>query len=380
MSSDKKAVMVFGAGELQKSIISTSKNMELYTIAIDPDPNAVGKDCADVFYQVAGGDYDKTLELAKKYNISGVVTSATDKPLLMMAKIAETLELPFPSISSVMNSIDKYKFKQTLQANNIPCAKGVLINIDSDLDAVIKHNGLVFPLITKPIDNAGSRGVIRCLSMDDLKESIHETFQETSSQTILLEEYLSGDEISIEAVVQDKKLHIIQITDKKTTDFPYNVEISHFQPSKYKAKCNSQLYDLLKKTVEVLGLDNCALHPELKLTKDGWKFIELGPRLGGDYITSDLVLLSTGVNIEELLINICIDRKIEYKIKDSSSEISFFNLESGKSLKALPTDITNTDPSIVKYKFDLKIGDIVPQIKNSLDRYGFVIYKKIKRN
>lgn len=379
MSVNKKTIMIFGGGELQTSLISTAKNMGLYTVVIDPNFDAVGKGIADIFYKVRGDDYQSTLDLANKYKISGVVTTATDKPLLMMARIASALNLPFPQYNSILNTIIKSKFKQILLNNNISCAKGVLINKNSDLRATIQVSKLNFPLITKPTDNSGSRGVIYCSDMEALLVSVKETFMETNSSSILLEEYIEGDEISVEAFVQNKIVHIIQITDKKTTDFPFNVEIEHTQPSKYKEEHSAVLLKLIQKIVDAVGLDNCGLHPELKFTNAGWKIIEMGPRLGGDYITSHLVPLSTGVNIEELMINISLGNEVYYTVENKSARIEFFSLKGGEVLEKYPHQIESPSSDIVKSCFDLKIGDTIPFISNSLDRYGFLIHQTNER-
>ena len=370
----RKSIMIFGGGELQLSIINTAQNLELNTIVLDPDANAIAYNKCDFFYCVSGDDFNKTLEIAQHHNINGIVTAATDKPLLMMARIAHSMALPFPSYESIEKTINKFEFKNVLQEHNLPCAKGILSDGSVSEDDII-NNGLDYPLILKPIDNSGSRGVIFCSNYQDVKQFIPDTLNESSSDTVLIEEYLEGDEISVEAVVQNHKVHIIQITDKQTTDFPYNVEIGHIQPSKYKKNLQQDVQQLLQKTVEILGLDDCALHPEMKIINNNLKFIEMGPRLGGDYITSDLVPLSTGVSIEKLLIKISMGEEIEYSINNKSSMIKYFNLSPGDVLDHFPEEIISSKINRVKYKFDLKLGNEIPNITNSLNRYGFVIEK-----
>ena len=125
---DKKSVLIFGVGELQKSIINRAKLMGLFVVGIDPCADAVCKDEVDAFEIVGGQDFEGTLAVAKKYNISAVVTAATDKPLVMMARVAKELGLRFYSEETAIWSTDKFQMKQRFIEGGIPCAKGRLIS------------------------------------------------------------------------------------------------------------------------------------------------------------------------------------------------------------------------------------------------------------
>ena len=91
----KDAILIFGVGELQRSIISRAKDKGLFVVGIDPNENASARLLVDAFEIVDGQDYEKTLFIAQKYNIKGIITAATDKPLVMMARVAEKLNLNF---------------------------------------------------------------------------------------------------------------------------------------------------------------------------------------------------------------------------------------------------------------------------------------------
>ena len=107
-------ILIFGGGPLQLSIIKRVKKLGLKSIVIDPDKNASGKIIADEFFTVSGDDFETTKQIAEKYRVKGIVTSATDKPILMMCRIAEALKLKFPSYSSCETLLDKAKFKSFL--------------------------------------------------------------------------------------------------------------------------------------------------------------------------------------------------------------------------------------------------------------------------
>jgi biotin carboxylase len=371
------SVLIFGGGELQLSIINLCKKLNFVTVVIDPDENAIGKQFSDYFYKVMGNDLLLTLEIAQKHNIIGVISSATDKPIMMMAKVAEQLSLKFPKSLACSNVLDKWRFKEILKAHGINNAAGKMVSNWKTLN----KKEFRYPIIFKPISNSGSRGVIKCENETQFEVCIEETLLHSVQSKFIIEQYLEGDEISVEAIVQNGKVNIIQITDKIVSKAPYNVELAHLQPSKYE-----YLYKEIEKTlnriVEIVGLDNCAIHPEFKINNDIITIIEMGPRLGGDLITSHLVPLSTGINIEELAIKVALGEPINYKIKQEPASIIFLNFTEGLTLKR-KIDLNYLKqifPMIVEFKIGLEIGEKIPTIKHSLSRYGHLIIKGISKD
>ena len=367
---DKKSILVFGVGELQRSIIRRAKLKGLFTIGIDPCADAVSKDEVDAFEIVGGQDYEGTMAVAKKYGISSIVTAATDKPLVMMSRVAEELHLPFFSVETAQWSTDKYQMKQRFLEGGVPCARGRLIANAEDAD------DLCYPLIVKPRDNSGSRGVKLCRSKDELKESLQEALEYSHLDTVLVEEYIEGQEYSIEGLHYDGKSEVIQFTEKTTTEFPYNVELAHKQPANLSEKQKNGIRELILKIAQCMHFENCASHTELKINNRGVYIIETSPRLGGDYITSTLVPLSTGINMEDQLLNISLGEKVDTQTGrvEKASGVCFFCLPEG-IVKHIDPQINEVAswPGVYGFELKLKEGDEVHQITSSLDRYGEVI-------
>ncbi len=369
---DKKSIMVFGVGELQESIIKRAKAMGLFVVGIDPCADAVCKDEVDAFEIVGGQDYEGTLAAAKKYNISAVVTAATDKPLVMMARVAKELGLRFFSEETAVWSTDKFQMKQRFIEGGIPCAKGRLI---SKIEEV---KDFYFPVIVKPRDNSGSRGVIYCNSAEELEKAMNEALHYSKMDTVLVEEFIEGQEYSIESLHYDGKSEVIQFTEKTTTEFPYNVELGHKQPANLNEEQKDNIRQLISKIADCMHFENCASHTELKINERGIFIIETSPRLGGDYITSTLVPLSTGINIEDQLLNIALNNKVDVSTGrvNKASAVCFFNFPQGV-VKDVDSAINEVCFGSNIYTFELKlnVGDMVKQISSSLDRYGqFVVF------
>ena len=362
-----KSILIFGVGELQKSIIKRAQQRGLYVIGIDPSDNAQCRNLVDAFEIVDGQDFEGTIAVAKKYHISALVTAATDKPLRMMARVANKLKLPFFSEETAQISTDKYLMKKCFQKNGIPCAKGKII------ESIDDTNELSYPLIVKPRDNSGSRGVKLCYNKQDLQEALKEAFKFTCQKSILVEEFIEGKEYSIEALHYEGINQIIQFTEKKVTPFPYNVELGHIQPANLAVTDKDKLTTIINTIGRAFKFENCASHTEVKINSQGIFVIETSPRLGGDYITSLLVPLSTGINIEDCLFDIALKEKIiiPQNISHKSSGVRFFSLK-GKSVNSISTQIQRVPKwnNLIHFSLKLKPNDIIPSITSSLSRYG----------
>lgn len=369
---DKKSILIFGAGELQLSIIKKANKMGLFTVGIDPCEDAYSRSECDAFEVVGGQDYEGTLAVAMKYNISAIVTAATDKPLVMMARLAQELDLPFYSVATAEWSTDKYQMKQRFIEWGVPCAQGRLIRNAGEA------RDLYFPVICKPRDNSGSRGVKFCRDLVELQESVDEALQFSKLDSVLVEEYIEGKEYSVEALHYDGKFEIIQFTEKQTTEFPYNVEIGHMQPATITIEQKKEICEILHKMSISMRYENCASHTELKINDRGIFIIETSPRLGGDFITSLLTPISTGINIEEQLINIALNNPVDTVSNrhNKAAGVRFLSLPTGiiEKLNIDVKDIMDL-PNMVDFKHNLRENQQINKIKNSLERYGYFVIK-----
>ena len=376
---DKKSVLIFGAGELQESIINRAKLMGLFTVGIDPCADAAAKDKVDAFEVVGGQDFEGTIAVAEKYKVSAIVTAATDKPLVMMARVAKHLGLPFFSVETAQWSTDKFRMKKRFLEGGVPCAKGVLLGVSDCLSfsqSQSQCQQLTFPVICKPRDNSGSRGVVFCQDQQELEAAITDALQFSHLDTVLVEEVIEGPEYSIESLHFDGKSEVIQFTEKKTTPFPYNVELGHKQPANLTDDQKNQIREIISRIGKALHFDNCPSHTELKVNDRGIFVIETSPRLGGDYITSTLTPLSTGINLEDELLHIALGgpANANANANANASGVCFFCLPEG-TVQSIDPKISEatTWPGVHSFQLKLNVGDKVGKITSSLNRYGQII-------
>ena len=201
-------------------------------------------------------------------------------------------------------------------------------------------------------------------------------FDYSPNQTVMIEQFIVGREFSVESISYKGKHFVLQITDKVTTEAPYFVELAHHQPADLNEKQRWDITNLTLQMLDALKIENSAGHTEIKMDTNGIPYIiEMGPRMGGDYISSDLVRLSTGYDFVKGLLEVATGRFVEPVFGETKRSGVFFLCEVTKD-KVLPY-IQDKD----KYPFivDADIWGEIQPVKCNSDRGGYFIYQSDKR-
>lgn len=366
-----KTILLFGAGLNQLELIRAANDLGITSVVVDPMADPPGKKLAKFFYQVAGNDYLTTKQIAQKHNINGIVTAQMENPLRLMSKLAEEMGYIFNSPEIVEQSRNKHLMKQAFVANKVPCAKGILITgTDTVTPELLEKHKLCFPLIIKPTDAHSSRGVYKVENFDELMIHANETANFSSNAEFLIEEFLTGREFSVESITFCGETKIVQFTEKIITPYPRTVEIGHLQPATLNTAEQKELELVTLNAIKALGIDNSASHTELKITPHGVKVIEVGARLGGDFISSYLTMSSTGVNMDKAAIQVALGLKPDLTPqKNTFSFIKYIELPIGKKvIDVLRINETLELPNVVFAHVFVKPGDIIGPIEHSAQR------------
>ena len=267
---NKDAILIFGGGDNQLTLIKAAKERGYFAVVIDPNENAPGKAIANAFEVAVPKDFEATCKVVEKYNIKGIATAQMENPLLLMAQISEKYNFIFPTVEQIKRARNKFLMKQAFIDNDVPCAKGKLYREKQiiTLEDLIYYD---FPLIIKPADAFSSRGVIKVNNFKELKLNEKFTRSFSSDGSLILEEFIDGKEYSVESLTFDGKTHIIQYTEKIITEYPYTVEMGHIQPADLSKNEKLKIDRIVVNAIKALKLDNCATHTELMMTKSGPK-------------------------------------------------------------------------------------------------------------
>lgn len=371
-----KKIMILGAGILQLPAIERAIEMGLGVIAVDMNPAAVGFGVPGVVKEIISTiDIPAILESAKKHQIDGIITLASDMPMQSVAVVSHEMGLVGISKDTALKATNKAFMRDALKKAEVPIPLYFRVNgKEAFIDAVEKVKAAGYKCIIKPADNSGSRGVDLLKDGTDLNAAYEYTARYSRSGEIVVEEFMEGSEVSVETLAVDGNVHVIQITDKLTTGAPYFVEMGHSQPSRLSDEMKSKIAKVAIAANKAIGIQNGPSHTEIKVTKDGPKIVELGARLGGDCITTHLVPLSTGVDMVECCIRIALGEKPDISPKwNKGSAIRYLKTGTGIVKEINGIEEARELPGIRQVSIVHGVGENVGEIKSSVDRVGFVI-------
>ena len=298
-----KKLAIIGASYLQLPLIRKAKEMGLETHVFAWAANDVGEKEADFFYPISIIEKEQILEKCQEIGISGICSISSDLAMVTVNYVAQKLGLNSNSIEATRVSTNKHMMRERFFACGDPSPKSILVDSIHDLD----DQELSFPLIVKPTDRSGSRGVTKVYSFEQLKNAIDSAEIEGFEKKALVEEFAEGDEYSVEYISWHGEHHFLTITKKYTTGAPHFVETAHLQPAPLSDETKQKVRNIVEHALDSLYLKEGASHTEVKIDEAGnIRIIEIGGRMGGDCIGSSLVQLSTGVDFVKAVIQVAL--------------------------------------------------------------------------
>lgn len=311
-----------------------------YRVAVmaDSDPNLL-EDLIDDLIITDTYNTEKSIEEVKKYNelhpISGVMTWS-DKDVELVAKLNDVLGTPGIDVNIAINARNKYYMREKFKDIPDITAKFERVFDYNDLEKAVKKIGV--PGILKPVGASGSKGIFKIESEDNLENIYQSLLKSTSPKNDLVysyypneyiyEEFLDGEEVSVEGLVQNNEVFIAGITDKSVTE-EFSLEYFEIFPSEKDEKTKEEIKNKAKLAIQSLKINNCAFHLEGRVTKDGFKVIEAAARPGGGFIASHMLEISSGRSFIEKVIDVAVgkDIKKDWKPFDLNiKRVGYYNL------------------------------------------------------
>lgn len=365
----KEKIAVIGANEPLIPFYRQAKKLGYEIIGIAWEEGSVCKPYCDRFYPISFAEKDKVLEVCKKEHVDGILSFSLESALPTVAYVANRLGLVSNSEESIAITQSKYTQREALQAAGIPVPHYYLIEEENDLSDVQCD----FPVIVKPVDSGGSQGICKVDSFDELSEAYKYAVDYSRSSKVIVEEFVDGREFSVEYISHQGKHYFLQVTDKVTSGAPRFVEMQHHQPADIPESLRLRIKEMVESALTALKIENSASHTEIKLNSRGELFIiETGARMGGDYITSDLVRLSTGYDFVEGAIKLACNKFEEPQFPRSMySGVYFYSKlapEIGYIIKG-----HEKWPEIVEWEYS---DEPLMEVRSNADRRGYFLYQK----
>ncbi|MCB7319859.1 ATP-grasp domain-containing protein [Lacrimispora sp. 210928-DFI.3.58] len=373
-----KKLMILGAGILQLPAIEKANEMGLQVIAVDMNPEAIGFKVQRVIKEVISTiDTSAILEAAKRHQIDGIMTLASDMPMRSVAVVSKELNLVGITEDTAIKATNKAVMREALKKAEVPIPMFFRVADMTEYKKAVKEmQNRGMRCIIKPTDNSGSRGIVLLKDFEDrtIEGAFEYSRKSSRSGELMVEEYMDGPEVSVETLSVDGRCEVIQITDKLTTGSPYFVEMGHNEPSMLSDNIKRQIEMITVAANHAIGIENGPSHTEIKITSSGPKIVELGARLGGDNITTHLVPLSTGVDMVECCIKIALGQKPDVKKKFSKgAAIRYFRADHGRITGIQGVDNAKRIEGIKQVSIVHGVGEMLHGIRSSVDRAGFVI-------
>jgi len=371
-----KTIIVIGGGILQVPLIQTAKSMQLFTIVFDMDPSAPGMQLADHPVVMSTKDVEGCVREAVKLSylrkIDGVITAGTDASK-SVAAIANALNLPGIRYSSAEAATNKVLMRTTLAKHHVPVPKFKSIWNLQETYKAIDEIGL--PVVLKPAENMGARGVIKISKRDEIPSAYHHSKKFSPTGELIVEEYLEGHELSIDALVWNNHYQITGIADRIIIGEPYFLEIGHNMPSSMPKEILDMASKIMIDAIKAIGITLGAAKGDIKVTKNGIYVGEIAARLSGGFMSSHTYPLSSGVDLYKRAIQIALGEEPE-PIKEDFQYVCIERgilSRQGKLIAIDGIEEAKKIPGVCDIIITKKIGSILNHPTSNIDKIGHII-------
>ena len=271
-------ILVLAGGSDQIDLINELKKRGHQVVLVDYYPNPPAKRFADKHIQESTLDTEKVKQIAVSEKVDMVCTACTDQALLTVAKVSEELSLPtYLSYQTALNVTNKSYMKKVMMDNDIPTSKYMIVD---KADAKLARN-FQYPLVVKPVDCNSSKGVVKVFDEKEVEDAIANAISLSRTQTAVVEEFISGEEVSADFYIQGNEVKFLCATKsnkiKNTTSFTIT---QSYYPVINEAQ-EAKLTVIAGKIAKAFDLKDTPLLVQLILHGDDFYVLEFSARMGG---------------------------------------------------------------------------------------------------
>lgn len=377
-----KKVLVLGAVAGEIPLVDAFHKLGCYVIVVGKGTNYPCCSLADKVYDVDIMDKESILEIAKKEGVVAVTSNVVERAIRVTAWIANQLGLPGIGVDVAEIFTNKYLMRCAARKIGIDVPQYAEVsNVD---EAINFANKIGFPLIMKPVDNGGSKGVVRVNSVDDIvahfKESLNKSIQDSK---VIIEQYIEGEEFIVDAFTHNYICDNTDVTTKEKFSLVRNF-VSKAVVLQDADSAESYVEKLLletnKKLVEGIGLSFGITHGEYIYNKEEDKvyLVEITARGGGVFLSSDLTPLATGINVNMLLAHYALGLDLlgdnHLKISHGASAWFAFSLPKGRIVKIEGYEDACKIKGVYKIiNNGYEVGKVTNEIIDDSGKYGPIL-------
>jgi biotin carboxylase len=367
-SGRQRRLLVLGAGPAQLGLLRAAHESDLFVIACDRDPAAVGFEFADRRAVVSTEDEPAIGMLASAEEVDGVIAPGIDWPVGIAARVAEQLGVSHPiSPSTAGLAVSKARQRERFEEARVPQPAWRLV--------AGVEKGIPIPCVVKAPDRQGQRGLSVVEEPSALEAAIQLALAESRNGSCLVEEVVEGPEVTVVAFSVGGRFHPLTVTDRLTADPPaFGVALAHVWPSK--ADAAGEAAEVARRAVEALGIADGPTYTQLRITPGGPKAIEVAARLGGGH-DAELCLAALGVDLNGLAISAALGEgphadALVAEPRVGGATTVLLTAEPGELEAIDGIDDAEVAPGVIRVRAYRRPGFIVEELRRGSDRVGAV--------
>ena len=376
-----KTVLFLGAGRHQRAAIRRAKELGYRVAAIDGNPDALGLEEADIADVVNFVEIPKAIEFAERIRPDGVLTITSDRAVVSVAAVAEALDLPGIGVDVAVGLTHKVEMRRRLDRAGVPQPRYGSARTAEEAVAAAEH--VRYPLVIKPADSGGQRGVFRVESDQELVERFPESLELSRGREVIVEQFVEGTEMNAMAVVRDGDVIPLTLSDRhRPPGAGFAVGWIHAYPAALNGNGTAQAEAMVAKTLLELGLRNGIGFPQLIAHPDGpILMIEVAARIPGGQM-ADLVRHAVGVDLVEVALRIAVGEPVPDELCRPRFEqpvaIRFFTAQPGPLPVGRVRSVASLErvlaaPGVVQADSYIVPGETIRPVQRDGDRRGYVV-------
>lgn len=368
-----KTLIIAGAGPLQVPAFHAARARGLRIVAIDGDPQAPGMRLADAAHAIDTRDSEGVIDVARRERADGIVTLSTDAPVRAVAAACRVLRLCGLSPEAALRATHRGHMREAFAKHGVPVPRFRRTFDLEEARAAAADIGL--PVIVEPVARAESLGIYKVERPDQLEAAYTRAASASGGATeILVEELVDGPEVSVESLSHHGQHHIVAITDKRTDGDAHGDGVGYTEPSQLPRVAQTQIKVATLAGLDALGIMDSAAHVEVRLSRKGPRIIEVGARLGGDYVTAELVPRSTGVDMIGAVIDVALGEAPRTKhTRYAAAAIHYVGAAPGIVRRVRGVDEARKVPGIAVVELFVTAGEELRPVRAGRARAGYVI-------
>lgn len=385
-------LLMLGASLAQIPGIEAAREQGIDVISCDNLPHSPGHALATDFVMASTFDSEAVLAAARQQHIDGIMTMGSDQPVLTAAIVAHQLGLPSAlTVATALAVTDKRVMKQRMATLGLPTVPSILYkpvgpSAGSPVpDTADLLDPLEYPVVVKPVDSQGQRGIFVCTTPDEVRQKTPQVLTFSRADEILVESYYPSDEVTVSGWVIAGQAYILTLTDRECfsgTD-PLGVCLSHEWPSRYLKSHGDAIAALTQGIVRGFEIKEGPIYFQFLIGESGVRINEIACRIGGAF-ESQFIPYLTGFDLTAAQIDLALGRPVSPTSQAILKQHDFHKVREHLSVQlffAQPCTIAHLTPlaevlacpGVLDAGYHLKPGHTIPAIANATARVGYCI-------